>query len=231
MVKPFQQSLIHILVEEVHLIGAAFKHRIDDVLNHCFRSVHVSVEIAERHFGLYLPKLCGMASGVAVFGAEGRAEGINIAECKCKGFAMQLAADGQVTGLPKEVLGEVDLSVLRLGRVIHIEGCDAEHLACTLTVAACKQRSVYINKPALIEEAVYRLGNYAAHTENSLEGVCTGSEMLNGAEVFKAVTLLLKRIIRRAFALDHDFLCMNLKRLLCVGSKYQLTPYSDSRAG
>ena len=78
-----------------------------------------------------------------------------------------------------------------------------------------------INESTLIKESMDCLRNYAAHAEHCLEGVCTGTKMLNRAKIFHAVALLLEHIIGRTFALDNDLFSLNLKGLLSIRSKLQ----------
>ena len=103
MVKPFKKSAVHESIEEFHFIRATLKNSFDDVFNHRLCGIHVAVEVAESHFGLYLPELRGMTCGVAVFCTECGSERVNIAERKCKCLAMKLTADGKVAGFSEKV--------------------------------------------------------------------------------------------------------------------------------
>ena len=69
------------------------------------------------------------------------------------------------------------------GRIIHIKGRDAEHLARSLAVTAGENRGVYVNEPAFIEKAMDCLCNNAANTENSLESVRAGAQVQNRAQI------------------------------------------------
>ena len=54
--------------------------------------------------------------------------------------------------------------------------------------------------------------------------------MCNGAEIFKAVALFLKRIIRGGFAFDNNFGCVHFKRLFCIRSKKNVADYGNGGA-
>ena len=104
MVEPLEKPLIHILVKEIHFIGASFEYCLYDVFNHCLCGNHVSVEVTESHFRLDHPEFSGVTRRIAVLRAESRTECIDIAERKCKCLAVKLTADGQAAGLCKEIL-------------------------------------------------------------------------------------------------------------------------------
>jgi hypothetical protein len=84
--------------------GHSSNMSLDEVAHVFFGERHVVEEIVEGHLGLDHPELGGVAGGVAVLGAEGGAEGVDVAERTGEGLALELAADGEVGGAAKEVL-------------------------------------------------------------------------------------------------------------------------------
>ena len=90
---------------------------------------------------------------------------------------------------------------------------------------------MHIQEAVFIEEAMDGLGHNIAHPEGGLEGIGAGPEVLHGAQILKAVALFLHGIAAVAEALYGNFLCLYLKRLLCVGSEHQFAQYPDGAAG
>ena len=172
-----------------------------------------------------------MARRKGVFRAERGAEGVNIAERKRKGLAVKLAADGEVCRGAEEILREIHRAVLRARRVGRVKCRDAEHLARTLTVARRDQRGMHIKEAALIKEAVDRLRHHGAHAERGLEGVRARAQMLDGAQIFQRMALLLQRIIARAFPFDGDGLGADLKGLRRIRRKHEFALDGDRAAG
>ena len=76
---------------------------------------------------------------------------------------------------------------------------------------------MYIDKTALLEELVDRIGDQGAYTEHSSEGVGTDTQMGNGAQIFKAVALFLQRIIGGGGTFDLDLCHLHLEGLFCIG--------------
>ena len=217
--QPVEQTLVHKGVKELHLLRAALYRAVDDVFYHRLGGVHVVVEVCKRHLGLYHPELGGMALGVRYLGAEGRAEGVHIAEGHGEVFAVELAGNGQVRALAEEVLGEIDLAVLGAGKVIKIKGRDSEHLACALAVRARDDGRVDIDKATLLEELMHRLCRYAAHSEHCRKQVGAGTQVLNGAQKLHAVALFLQGVVGGGSAFNGDLGGLELKRLLCLGGE------------
>ena len=92
----------------------------DDFFDKFFGEVHVAGDVAEGHFGLDHPEFGEVADGVAVFGAEGGAERIDVGEAHRLGFDVELTGDGEVAGFAEEVLGRVvvfELEFLAVGGV------------------------------------------------------------------------------------------------------------------
>ena len=223
VVQTIQQSLVHKAVEEVHLLRAVLQHIADHIFQHGLGQLHIVLKIREGDLRLDHPELRRMACGVGILGAEGGAEGVNRTECLAEGLHVQLTADSKVRLLAEEVLTVVHLAVRSLRDIVQVKGGDVEHLARAFSVAGGDQRSVDIHKTALLEEAVDRVGQNGAHPERRLEQVGAGAKMGDGPEELRRVALFLQRIIRSGSALDGDFLSLDLKRLLRLGRRHQLT--------
>ena len=221
VVQTVQQTLIHKLVEEGHFLGSMLQNIGNDVLQHVLFHPEQIVQIGEGHLGLDHPELGGMAGGVGVFGTEGGAEGIDVAEGHGIGLAVELAGNGQIGGFAEEVLAEVHLAVLGQGNVLQIHGGDLEHFACALAVRAGDQGSVDIDEIPLLEELVDGHGCQAADTEHGLEGVGTGPQVRNGAQELHGVLLGLQGIIAAGGAFHGDGSGLDLKGLLGIGGQNQ----------
>jgi hypothetical protein len=111
-----------------------------------------------------------------------------------------LAADGQVGLAAKEILAEIDAVLFIAGRVLQIQGGDAEHLAGPLAVAAGDDRRVHIDEAALLQEAVDGVGQQAPDPENGHEGVGARPQMGDGAQELEGVAFFLQRVIERGEA-------------------------------
>ncbi len=83
--------------------GAAGEDAIDDVGDEVFGEAHEVVEVGEGHFGLDHPELGEVAAGLGFFGAEGGAEGVDLAEGEGGALDVELAGLGEV-GLVAEVV-------------------------------------------------------------------------------------------------------------------------------
>ena len=225
VLKPFDQPLVHELVEKCHFLRRVFQDITDDVFQHAFRQNHIVLQIREAHLRLDHPELRRMTGGVGIFRPEGGAEGINVAEGKGIGFRVKLSAHRQVGGLSEEILAVVHLSVLCLRDIFQIQRGHLEHFSRALTVASRDQRSMHIDKASFLEKAVDGVSRKGADTEYRLKGVGSCAQMGNGAQIFEAVALLLKRIIGRGSALNDNLLRLHLKRLLRSGRLHDGSGY------
>ena len=63
----------------------------DAVLEQVLGQVHVVLEVGKGHLRLDHPELGQVAGGIGVFGPEGGAEGVDVAERQGEGFALKLA--------------------------------------------------------------------------------------------------------------------------------------------
>ena len=216
VVQAVDEALIDKLVEERHLLRCMLEHIGDDELDHILGKLHVVGEVGKRDLRLDHPELCCVAGGVGVFGAEGRTEGIDIAERLCKRLAVELAGDGQVRLLAEEVLAVVDLAVLSAGQVIEVKRRDLEHFACALAVGAGDERGMDIDEIALLEEFVDGVGDQTADAEHGLERVRARTQMRHGTQILHRMAFGLDGIIRRGRAFDKDLAGLQFKRLLRV---------------
>ena len=224
------QALVHEAVQELHLVRALGEYRVDDVLNHVLLKVHVLLQGGESHFGLDHPELGRVALGVGALGAEGRAEGVHVAEGERQRLGVELTGHGQGHGLAEEVLTVVDRAVLPAGRVGKVERRNLEHLARALAVAAGDQRGVDVDEAAVVEEAVNGLSRHRADAEGALEQVGARAQVRDGAQVLGRMALLLERVVDRAFAQHAQRLGLQLERLRHIGRDDQAALGLDGAA-
>ena len=230
VVEPVKKALVDKLVEERHFFRRILENIRDHELDHVLGHAHIVRQVRERHFGLDHPELGGVARGVGIFGAEGRAEGVDIAESLCEGLTVQLTGHGQIRLLAEEVFGIVDRAIFESGRVIEVERRHLEHFAGTFTVRACDERRVDIDEAALLEELVDGVGDDAAHAEDGLEGVRSRAQMRKCPQKLHGVALGLDREIGGRRALNRNFARLNFKRLLGIRRHDQRTGYDHSGA-
>ena len=86
--KLFNKPVFKMLIEEFKLLGAFFKHGVYYVLYKRLGNFYNIGQLRKGNLGLNVPKLRNVARGVALFGAEGRAEGINFTERHCGNLAL-----------------------------------------------------------------------------------------------------------------------------------------------
>ena len=152
MVQSLKESLVYEAVEEVHLLRSVLKHISYNILNHALSKYHIILKVCKRHLRLNHPELSSMPCCVGVLCTEGRTECINVLECHRIGLAVKLAAYRKISRLSKEILGIINLAVLCLRNIVQIHGCYLKHLACTLAVTSCYERSVDVYKVSLLKE-------------------------------------------------------------------------------
>ena len=156
VVKTVEQALVNEAVEEVQLIGRVVKQVADNIFQHVLLKLANVGKISEADLRLHHPELRRMTRGVAVLGAEGRAEGVDVAERSREGLGVELSADGQGSHLAEEIFVVVDFTFIGLRNVIEIHGRELEHLAGAFSIGSGHDRSVDVNKSALLEELVDR---------------------------------------------------------------------------
>ena len=193
--EPLDQPLVIEVVAELHLIRAVFQHIADDELQHIVDTLHVVLQIGEGHLRLDHPELGRVAGGVGVLGAEGRPEGVDVAESHRHRLRLHLAGDGEVGLPPEEVLAVVDFAVLGAGRVLGVDGRHPEHLARPFAVAGGDEGGVDVDKPALLEEGVDGVGNRRTDPEDRLEGVGPGAEVGDAPQELQRMPFFLERVV------------------------------------
>ena len=177
VIQTIDQSLVYERVEEVHLFRCVLHHVADHIFQHALCKDHVVFQICKCDFRLDHPELCGMTCGVGILRTECRSECVNVAECLCISFTVQLSAYGKVCLFSEEIFGVIHASVCVLWYIVQIHSCYLEHLSCTLTVTSCDQRCVYIYKSSLLEEFVDRISGQRTNSEYCLEGIGSRTEM------------------------------------------------------
>ena len=176
-------------------------------LKMCFRKSSASSarpsRSQESHLGLHHPELGQVARGVGVLGPEGGAECIDVGEGQGENLGLQLAADGEVGGLPEEVLGVIHQAVAA-GRVLQVQGGDPEHGTGSLGVAGGDHGRLDVLEAALLEEVVDGVGHGVAHPGHGAEGVGAGPQVGDFPQEFQGMTLLLEGVFFRV-GLAQDF--------------------------
>ena len=190
-------AFVHKLAKQREVFGAMLQRAPRHSFHELFGQVHIPPQITEGHLRLDHPELRGMARGVRVLGAEGRAEGVDVGQRAGERLSFKLAADGQVGRFAEEIR-------LRLLVNVALEDRDAEHLARALAVARGDDRRVHIDEVALLEELMHRERQPAAQAEDGAEQVRARTQMRDGAQELLRVALLLQRIrrVRRTDQLD-----------------------------
>ena len=170
-----------------------------------------------------------MAGVVALFGAEGGAEGIDLAQRHGQGFGFQLAGNGQVDRALEEILREINGAVLCLGDVVQVHRRDLEHLARAFAVRAREDRGVDVGEAVFVEELVQRERGLPAHAVRGQEGVGARTQVGHRAQVLGAHLLFLQRVFRAAGAEDLDGIGVDLKRLLGLRGQHQAAGDGEAR--
>ena len=228
--KTFDKAFVIKIVEEFHFSRAVIKNIAEDIFDHIFGKLHFVFKVCKSNFRFDHPEFGGVALGIGFFRAEGGSEGIDVAESHCHCFAFKLARNGKTGCFSEEILAEINGAVFVSRRIGRIKGCYSEHFACAFTAGTSDERSMNIDKSSALEELVNCKSGGASYSECRGEGVCSRAEMSDGAEIFKAVALFLKRIIRGGFAFNNNFGCVDFKRLFCFGGKDYAADYGNSGA-
>ncbi len=226
------EAVVDHLVEELEVIHAVVEGPADAVFDELLLEGRQLVHLVEGHLRLDHPELGQVARGVAVLGAEGGAEGVDLAQRGGAELAFELAADGEGGELAEEVLLPVDGAVLLAGRVLGVEGRDVEHLAGTLAVAGGDERRVEVEEAALVEEGVDGHGHVVAQTHDGAEGVGAQAQVAYLAQELHAVSLLLQWVgVGVGLAVDDDALGLHLDGLAASLALHQLALHADAGTG
>ena len=228
--EPCDQLVVVAVVEELDVVAAVLNRIPDEVLDEVLGQVHVVVDVVERHFGLYHPEFREVARGVGVLRAEGRPEGVDLAERGRSELPFELSAHGQARLLAEEVLAVVDFALLVPGDVVEVKGRHREHLARTLGIGCGDEGSVQIYEALGMEIFVDCEGHLAAEPEDCAEGVGSGTHVRHCPEVFEGGVLLLQGIAHGvALTVDGNLLCLDLHALSATHGFHELAP--DAYAG
>ena len=230
LVEPIQKVLIHKLIQELDVLRATLQGVAHAEFQKVLDERHIVLEVGKGDLGLDHPELGGVTAGIAVLGAEGGTEGIDVAERHAEGLDVQLSADGEICLLTEKVLGVVDLPIVEEGRSRHIEGGDLEHLACALAVTCRHDGGMYVDKVMIRKVAVDRLRENAPHAEDRVKGIRAGTEIRLLTEKLQGRRFLLYREIGGRGALDEDGGREELEGLLCLGGQDELALDADGGA-
>ena len=145
------QALVDVLVEERHVVGALFEHRLRRELEKPFRQVGIVVQIGECDLGLDHPELGEMAGGVGVLGAERRAEGVDLGEREAVGLDVELARYGQERLAAEEVLPKSILPAGVRGRLARSSvetrnSAPAPSASVEVMIGVCTQKKPFVSK-------------------------------------------------------------------------------------
>ena len=88
MVQAFQQALVNEGIKEVHFFRRMLQNIADNIFQHCFRQIHIVLQICESHLRLDHPEFSRMAGGIGIFRTESRSEGVDVAEGLGESFAV-----------------------------------------------------------------------------------------------------------------------------------------------
>ena len=157
---------------------------------------HVVFELVESHLRLDHPKLGQVARRIAVLGAKRRAECVNFGERRRENLAFELAADRQIGRLGEKILLPIDLAVGRARRLLQIQRRHAEHLPRAFAVRGGDDRRLHVEKIALLEKRVDRVGQRVAHAKSGAESIAAHAQVGNLAKKFQRVPFFLQRIGR-----------------------------------
>ena len=226
-----EQVLVDELGEKLEVGGAVFLRVADQVLHERLGEVHVARQVAEGDLGLDHPELGGVARGVAVLGAEGRAEGVDVGERVREDLALELAGDGEEGLLAEEILRVVHVLVLAARRVLEVERRHAEHVARALGVAGRDDRRVDVVEAAFLEELVDGVGEAAAHAEDGAEEIRPRAEVGDLAEELEGVALLLERVGVIGLAEHGEFFRHDLPFLAAALGFDELAMHLDGGTG
>ena len=176
---------LHALGDEGHVIGALVEHGAEHVLEEFFGHACVFGQIGEGDFRLDHPELGQMARGMAVLGAEGGAEGVDLAHRQAERLDVELAGHRQEHFLAEEVAGKVDLALVGARQVGHVQRGNAEHLAGAFGVGGGDDRRVDPVEAVFVEVTMRRLCQAVADTGDGAEQVGARAQMRHLAQEFE----------------------------------------------
>ena len=184
---------------------------------------HVIVQIGEGHFGLDHPEFGSVTGGVALLGAEGRAEGIDIAVSQGKRLDVKLARNGQ------RGLAAIEIGLGRFSLVV--QGSDGKGLPRTFGIIRGDFGSVDVDESFALEEFVNGKSQDRTDAVKGKEGVRPRTKMGNLTKVFKRVAFLLKRVVEFDSAKKNDFAGPHFEGLFHLGGQDDASFDLDRSAG
>ncbi len=134
------------LLEEFHFVGALLEDVVDAELDALFHQDHIVIEVGKGDLGFDHPELGSVTGGVALLGAEGRAEGIDIAESEGKRLDVELAGDGQRS------LAAIEVGLGRLALVV--ESGDGKGLSGAFGIVSGDLGRMDVDEAAALKEFV-----------------------------------------------------------------------------
>ena len=192
-------GLLDALGEEGHVVRALLEHGLEDELEQFLGDARVLFEIGKGDLGFDHPELGQVPRRVRVFGAEGRAKGVDLAQGQAIAFDVELARHGQECVLAEEIAAHVDRALVGARQVHQVEGRNAEHLAGTFGIRGGDDRRVDPAVAVLVEVAMDGRGQGVAHARDRTEQVGARSQVGDLAQEFERMRLGLDRIGFRIF--------------------------------
>src|SRR5690606_405135 len=182
------------LGDERHVVAALVQHRAEQVLEEVLGDARRLQQVGERDLRLHHPELGQVAGGVRVLGAEGRAEGVDLAQRQRVALDVELAGHGEEGLAPEEVVAEIRAAVVTERQVAQVEGRDPEHLTRALGVGGGDERGRDPEIALLVEVAVHGLGQAVADPGDGAEQVGARAQVGDLAQELERVRLGLDRV-------------------------------------
>ena len=98
--------------------------------------------------------------------------------------------------MAEKILLPIDLAVGRARRLLQIQRRHAEHLPRAFAVRSGDDRRLHVEKIALLEKRVDRVGQRVAHAKSRAESIAAHAQVGNLAKKFQGVPFFLQRIGR-----------------------------------
>ena len=172
-----------------------------------------------------------MSWRVAVFGSEGRAEGVNLPQSRCSKLAFKLSAHGKASHLAEEVVVVVNFSVLVFLQVVQVFGCNLEHLACPFCIASGDDGRMEVEETMLVKVLMNGESHVVAYTHNGAEGVGAQAEVCVLAHILEGLALLLHGIVAATAAQELQLGALYFRVLALSLAFHQLASCAYACAG
>ena len=187
----FQQSLR----KEFEILAIVLHHISDEVFNKFLCQVHIVLNIIKGHLGLDHPKLSQVPGGIGILCAESWSESVYLAKSRSRKFTLQLAAHGEVGRFPKEILFEIDGTILIAGRIVKWQGGNPEHLSRTFGITTGDNGRMDIDKPLLIKELMNSKSQCVSHPEHGPKGIGPETQVRDLPQKLQRVLFRLQGIL------------------------------------